>query len=130
MKLFALENLIAKNDVVAVALSGGKDSQALLHALISLKKEKNFTVKAINVDHGIRENSKSDSEFCKAQAKKYKIEILCFSVDAVTYAKENKLSLEESARHLRYDCFKKAIADGFCDKIATAHHKSDQAETG
>lgn len=129
MKLFALENLIAKNDVVAVALSGGKDSQALLHALISLKKEKNFTVKAINVDHGIRENSESDSEFCKAQAQKYKIEILCFSVDAVTYAKENKLSLEESARHLRYDCFKKAIADGFCDKIATAHHKSDQAET-
>lgn len=130
MELKLNKNLIAKNQVIAVALSGGKDSVSLLHALINLKKSHPFTLKAINVDHGIRGiDSETDSNFCKKLAKKYDVELLSFAVDSLSFSKTNKLSLEEGARKLRYDCFFQAIESGFCQVVATAHHKSDLCET-
>lgn len=125
-----LSNLISKNDKIAVALSGGVDSVALLHFLKSKEKELSFSLCAINVEHGIRGNdSIYDSEFCVNLCKNLSIPLLSFKVDAVKTAKENSLSLEESARKLRYECFEKAINDGFCNKVATAHHKKDNLET-
>lgn len=125
-----LSNLISKNDKIAVALSGGVDSVALLHFLKSKEKELAFSLCAINVEHGIRgKDSISDSDFCATLCKNLSIPLLSFKVDAVKTAKENSLSLEESARKLRYECFEKAINDGFCNKVATAHHKKDNLET-
>ena len=125
-----LSNLISKNDKIAVALSGGVDSVALLHFLKSKEKELGFSLCAINVEHGIRGNDSSyDSDFCATLCKNLSIPLLSFKVDAVRTAKENSLSLEESARKLRYECFEKAVNDGFCNKVATAHHKKDNLET-
>jgi tRNA(Ile)-lysidine synthase TilS/MesJ len=60
-----LSNLISKNDKIAVALSGGVDSVALLHFLKSKEKELGFSLCAINVEHGIRgKDSLLDSDFC------------------------------------------------------------------
>ena len=48
------KSLFKRGDAVAVALSGGKDSMCLLHLLLKSKDELGITVKAINVEHGIR----------------------------------------------------------------------------
>ena len=125
-----LSNLVDNNDKIAVALSGGSDSMALLHYLWSIKAKFNIQVLAINVEHGIRgAESISDSEFCKNYCEKYSIPFLSYSVDSINYALENKLSIEQSARILRYNCFYDAITSGKCNKIATAHHLSDNAES-
>ena len=57
------------------------------------------------------------------------IELISYSVDSVKEAKDFKLSLEQAARKLRYACFYDAINSGKADKIATAHHQRDNAET-
>ena len=119
-----------KNKTVAVALSGGSDSMALVNYLYNAKEVFSFTLKALNVEHGIRgEQSFSDTAFVKDYCEKHSIPLILFSVDSKTYSKENKLSLEESARILRYSCFEKALKNGDCDVIATAHHLKDNAES-
>lgn len=118
-------NLVPKS-VVAVALSGGRDSMVLLDML----RKEDVKVKAICVEHGIRgEISKLESkkvfEFCNNLG----VECRVYSVDVPKVAKERKLTIEQTARELRYQCFEKALDEGFCDYIATAHHADDNAET-
>ena len=124
------EYLLTKNQTIAVALSGGKDSVCLLHMLLGIKDRLNITVRAVNVEHGIRgESSLADSAFCQGLCKKLGVELKSYSVNAPEYVKEHGVSEETAARILRYECFDNALIGGFCDKIATAHHLSDSVET-
>ena len=121
---------IKRNSTVAVAVSGGCDSMALLHYLNNVSAKKGFSVIAINVEHGIRgKESERDSEFVAEYCKKNSIPVLSYKVNCIEKADKEKLSLEEAARLLRYDCFKKALQDGKCDLVATAHHLRDNAES-
>lgn len=125
-----LSRFVNKGETVAVACSGGGDSMALLHYLRSECEKYKITVVALNVEHGIRgDESKKDSLFVKDYCEKEGIPLLFYEIDSIQYAKTQKLSLEEGARELRYRCFSDAIKKGACDKIATAHHLSDQFES-
>ena len=53
MKAFDFGNLL-RGKTVAVALSGGGDSMALLHYLCARAAEGGFRVAAVHVEHGIR----------------------------------------------------------------------------
>src|SRR5690349_5493063 len=46
-------NMIENDDIVGVAVSGGKDSLSLLHILQKMSESHNFKLKAITVDEGI-----------------------------------------------------------------------------
>ena len=123
-------SLIKKNQTIAVALSGGKDSICLLHNLLAIKNDYNLTIKAINIDHSIRgKDSENDSLFVKNYCEKLGVSLAFFKVDAITFSKENGYSLEQGARILRYEVFDNLLKENFCDAIATAHHKSDNFET-
>ena len=125
-----LDKSFIKNKVLGVAVSGGADSMALLHFLLSVKDLYSFSVIAINVEHGIRgDSSIKDSEFVKDYCSTLGVECLSFKVEAIKHSKENKLSLEESARILRYECFYSALSDKKCDLVATAHHQRDNFES-
>ena len=63
LKNIKKRQMLRYGDRVAVACSGGKDSMCLLNFLWTHKDELGITVCAVNIDHGIRENSASDSEF-------------------------------------------------------------------
>lgn len=124
------KNLLKANSTVAVALSGGKDSMVLLDLLLKQAGSLNITVKALNVEHGIRgDSSVKDSEFVKNYCKEKNVPLLQEKIDCLTYSKERGLSIEEGARKLRYEFFISAIKSGFCDFVATAHHLSDNVET-
>ncbi len=125
-----LSKFINPQERIAVALSGGIDSMALLYYMKDAQKKFNFSLLAINVEHGIRGNdSILDSEFVKEVCFKQGIPLLSYSVNATQKAHNEKLSIEESARILRYQCFYDAINNGKCDKVATAHHKEDNVES-
>lgn len=116
--------------VVAVALSGGSDSMALLCYLQSESKNYGFSVVALNVEHGIRGlESLSDTQFVTSYCEKAGIPLLSYSVNAPKKASEEKLSIEQAARILRYECFFDAINGGKCDVVATAHHLRDNLES-
>lgn len=124
----ALEKLKGElsGKVVAVAVSGGRDSMALLD--LFRKSRLNFF--ALNIEHGIRgEESKSDSRFVESYCKKNDIRFKGVSVDAVSYSKKMRLTLETAARELRYREFSKLLNAGECDFVALAHHEDDDAET-
>ncbi|MBR4124067.1 MAG: tRNA lysidine(34) synthetase TilS [Clostridia bacterium] len=128
-KTIVENKMFKKGDTVAVACSGGIDSMCLLHFLHANKKELGINVVAVNIDHQIRENSSNDSDFVANFCKENGITCYKFKVDALALAKEKKLGTEEAARIARYKIFDSLIKKNLADKIAIAHHQSDQAET-
>ncbi len=129
MKAFDFGNLL-RGKTVAVALSGGGDSMALLHYLCARAAEGGFCVAAVHVEHGIRgEASLKDAEFAEAYCREQKIPFYRYAVRARELAEREKLSLEAAARRLRYACFEAALTEKKCDFVALAHHTGDQAET-
>lgn len=124
------KTLLKHGETIAVALSGGKDSVCLLHLLLSVKNDLSLTIKAVHVNHSIRGiESDRDEIFVKDLCKNLNVELKTFTVDAPLFSSENNLSLEQGARVLRYKIFNDLIAEGFCQKVATAHHKNDHFET-
>ena len=126
--LFIDESL--KNKTVAVAVSGGEDSMALLHFTLSVKEKYSFNVVCINVEHGIRgESSLKDSEFVRNYCEKNGVPCISYSVNSLKKAETEKLTVEQAARILRYECFNDAFKSGKCDVIFTAHHLKDNMES-
>ena len=122
-------NMLKVGDRVGVACSGGKDSMSLLHFLWSHREELGITVVAVNVDHSIRDNSASDSQFVVNYCERNNIKVYTFKVNATKFAEDKKLTLEQGARECRYRVFKSLVQKNLVDKIALAHHLQDQAET-
>lgn len=122
-------NMIKSGEIIGVACSGGRDSICLLHFLNSIKADLDCEVVAVNVDHGIRAHSAVDTEFVMQFCKEHKIRAYKFKAEALKVAKEEKLTIEQAARKVRYGVFETLVKKGLADKIALAHHMNDQAET-
>ena len=70
-----------------------------------------------------------DTEFVMQFCKDNKIRAYKFKGEALKVSKEEKLTIEQAARKVRYGVFETVIKKGLVDKIALAHHLNDQAET-
>ena len=123
-------NMITPSDRVLCALSGGADSVVLTHYLASNAKALGITVAAAHFSHGIRrEAAEEEKQLCEELCKQLDIEFFSGEGDSVEYARKNKMGLEEAARELRYR-FLESVSDRWgADRIATAHHADDNAET-
>jgi len=115
---------------VAVAVSGGADSVALLRALIEAAPEIGLVLSVAHLHHGIRgADADADADFVAALAADHGLAFHRRDVDAPAAARENRETLEEAARNLRYGWFDELLASGLADAVATAHTLDDQAET-
>jgi len=118
-------NLISKSKHIAVALSGGRDSVALLHILNHLKSQLEVTLSAIHINHGIR-GGESD----KDQAFVNKLcETMGTECDFYRLSGFNKNSAEDVLRNARYKIFDEYLNNNKDSRIATGHHLNDQIET-
>ncbi len=125
-KLLGVSEEDARKLKICVALSGGRDSVALLDMLC----EEGHDVLAVNVEHGIRgEESVADSRFASELCASYGVPLFSFHVDAPSFSAQNGYTLEQGARILRYRIFDKLLDEGKCDFVALAHHLDDQVET-
>ncbi len=131
VRLFAEENcLLNKGDRVIVALSGGADSVALLHVLISLKEEYSLQIYAAHFHHGIRgKEADRDMAFAESLCKRLDVPIFCERADVPAAAAHSGESLELCGRKLRYGFFDRIVRGLGGGKLATAHHRDDNAET-
>lgn len=115
---------------LAVAVSGGADSVALLRALVEAAPEIGLVLSVAHVHHGIRgADADADAEFVAGLAADHGLAFYRKDVDAPAAARENRETLEEAARNLRYAWFRELLASGVADAVATAHTLDDQAET-
>jgi tRNA(Ile)-lysidine synthase len=117
-------------DRVIIAVSGGPDSCALVYLLNLLKRDWKLDLHLAHLNHMIRqEEAVADSEFVKNLAKKLKLALTCQSIDVKKYAKQERLSLEEAARKLRYNFLLEVAKKNCAFKIALGHNQNDQVET-
>lgn len=122
-------NLIKPGEVIGVGVSGGIDSMCLLHFLNENRQLLDIEVVAIHINHGIREASYDEARFVMQKCKEMGVRVYKFSIDAPKIAKEKKISIETAAREGRYGVFEALVKKDIVDKVALAHHQSDQAET-
>ncbi len=120
-------DMLHEGDNVAVGLSGGADSCALVMALLENRETLGITVRACHINHNLRgAESDGDEQFVRGLCERLGVPLEVFSVDVRGAAQKHE-SLEEIARKLRYDRFGELAARGY--KIATAHTANDNAET-
>lgn len=122
-------NLIKPGEVVGVGVSGGIDSMCLLHFLNANKQLLDIDVVAIHINHGIREESDDEARFVVQKCREMGVRVYKFSIDAPKIAKDKRISVETAAREGRYGVFDALVKKDIIDKVALAHHQSDQAET-
>jgi len=121
---------------LAIGLSGGADSVALLCALAQRSRELGLVLHAAHLHHGLRgEEADADLEFCRELAARLQIPFREARVDTAAEARGNPAtgkpaeSIEEAARRLRYAWFHQLLSKEPLDAMATAHTLDDQAET-
>jgi len=125
-----VHSLIDPGQSVLVALSGGPDSVALLHLLISLRDDLNLRLGAVHVNHRIRKReAQRDEKFCEALCEKLEIDLTIATEDIPARAKRLKQGIEETGREFRYDFFSFLADEDDYDRIALGHHADDQVET-
>ncbi|KXA13122.1 tRNA(Ile)-lysidine synthetase [Fusobacterium equinum] len=121
---------IQEGDRILVAFSGGPDSVFLVEMLLQLQEQLSFQMLLLHLHHMIRqEDADRDYQFCLEYARKKNLEIIAKKLDVPSYAKENRQSLEEAGRNLRYKFFQEIRKEKSYHKIATAHHLDDHLET-
>ena len=122
-------HMVSPGDLVLAGVSGGADSVCLFLALLGLRKQLQFSLEVIHVEHGIRsEESRQDAAYVKELCKRYQVTCHEVAVDVPAYCAQTGLGTEEAARVLRYDVFAR-FAKEKGGKIALAHHMEDNAET-
>ena len=121
---------------VAVGLSGGADSVALLRALAARSGELGLVLHAAHLHHGLRgAEADADLAFARELAASLGLPFHEARIDVAAEAQANPEtgkpaeSVEEAARRLRYSWFQQLLTEKPLDAIATAHTLDDQAET-
>lgn len=123
-------DMIKPGDKVLVAVSGGADSVCLMYLLNSMKEQLRMELRIMHVHHGLRgKEADRDAAFVEEEAKRLNLPCRVVYRNVTEYGKEQKLSVEEAGRVLRYQALEKEAMAWGNAKIATAHHREDQAET-
>ncbi|WP_203364412.1 tRNA lysidine(34) synthetase TilS [Bacillus sp. REN10] len=131
MKRFIKQHqLIEKGDKIAVGVSGGPDSLALLHYLSSYRDVFGIEVYALHLDHMFRgEESFSELQFVEQFCYKHAIPCYTKQVNVATVMDIQSTGLQETARQIRYQFFQEGMRKFSTNKLALAHHGDDQIET-
>ena len=123
------EGIDFKGKTVLCALSGGRDSMALLSVMLDLSVAEGFAVAAAHYNHHLRETARRDEDLAGAFCAARGIPFALGGGDVRAFARETGTSIEDAARTLRYRFLAETAEDLGADYIATAHHAQDNAET-
>jgi tRNA(Ile)-lysidine synthase len=126
----AERKLLPPGQRVLVAVSGGPDSLALLHALQLLRGELAIEPVAAHLNHRMRgDQGDEDARFIQQVAASWGLRAEIGARDVPALAKRARISLEEAGREARYRFFGRAARHAGCTLIATAHTADDRVET-
>ena len=135
-------SLFSPKDKLIIAVSGGVDSVVLCE----LCKQAGYDFSIAHCNFQLRgEESERDERFVRSLGVNYKVKVEVKKFDTAKYAEEEKLSIQEAARKLRYEWFKELVRgqwslviEANSEKthqspltvhLLTAHHADDTIET-
>ena len=121
--------LLEKKDLVLIAFTGGMDSTALLDVLLEFRKDWLLDLFLGHFNHRLRPAAGEDEQFVRKIAQEHALPLFVASEDVRSFARQNRLNLEEAGRMLRYEFLEKTAQKIGGAKIATGHTLNDQAET-
>jgi tRNA(Ile)-lysidine synthase len=110
---------------IAVAVSGGVDSVALLHFVSNWARPLNINISVFSVNHNLRPEAALD--ILHVQNLATKLGHKFFELN--WYSGGNKSSLQERAREGRYDLMTDKCHELGINTLLTAHHFDDMLET-
>lgn len=131
-------NMIKNNELVCVAVSGGKDSLALLHILHKMSKNHNFRIKVITIDEGIPNYRDEALEIVKNFCGKINVDYSVYSYkdlfdltldDALNLRENEKMSSCSMCGTFRRRAIDYAAKDIGADVIATGHNLDDNIQS-
>ena len=127
IKAFAKQyGMLPDGALVLVAVSGGMDSMCLLHCLHT----QGVRVAAAHFNHQLRAaEADGDEAFVRRWCESRGIAFYAGRCDVAALAAENGWTVEEAGRRARYEFLERTAEQIGADRIATAHHAQDNAET-
>jgi tRNA(Ile)-lysidine synthase len=126
ISFIAKNKLAAESGRILLAVSGGLDSVVMT----DLFHKAGFQFGIAHANFHLRgAESDRDEQFVRKLADKYDVEIFINQFDTISHARKNKLSVQVTARDLRYAWFDDVLLKHGYDCVATAHHLDDQVET-
>ena len=137
-KTISKYKMIKNNELIAVAVSGGKDSLALLKIMHNMSSTHNFKIKVITIDEGIpgyrNEALEIVKKFCNELSVEYKVysykDLFELTLDDALQLRENeKTSSCSICGTLRRRAIDFAAKDIGADAIATGHNLDDTLQT-
>lgn len=121
-------SLFSQGDRIAVGVSGGADSVALLRFLAALRPQFGWDLVVCHIHHGLRgAEADRDEHFVRALAEQLGLPCAVSRIDAAALALRDHISVEEAGRMARYAFFAQTAGEG--GRIATAHTLDDSIET-
>jgi tRNA(Ile)-lysidine synthase len=116
---------------IAVAVSGGRDSMALLHCLARAAQARGVEVWALHVHHGLQAQADEWAALVERTCKRWASKglPLRFAMQRLQGKPARGQSIEAWARAGRYAALATMAREAGCDVVALAHHRADQAET-
>lgn len=130
MEYIKKEKLLENKDSILIGVSGGVDSVALLHFLVSIRDRYELTLFAAHINHGLRgSDSENDEKFVVNLCNFFDIKLYLKKIDIRQKSIDDKISIEEAGRNARYDYFDMVCKKYNIKKVALAHHRDDQVET-
>ena len=120
--------LFPRGGKIILAVSGGADSMAMLHALAGIA-DPGYKLRVAHVHHGLRGRAAdADANLVKKTAKQLGVPFHLCRANVKAVAKRKQISTEMAAREVRHEFFHK-LAKKYHATVATAHTRDDQAET-
>ncbi|HEY0711783.1 MAG TPA: tRNA lysidine(34) synthetase TilS, partial [Polyangia bacterium] len=120
--------LIRPEERVLVAVSGGPDSVALLHALAHLAPRLRVAIEAATVDHGLRGGSSDEAAAVVRLCAGLGLPCALLRPDVGVHRGPH-VSLQDAARRARLGALRDLARARGCSRIALGHTADDQAET-
>ena len=122
--------MIQEGDKIAVGISGGKDSLAMLYALRGLQRfyPRKFTLHAVTVDLGFNNLDLSRiEEICRTLEVPYTI--VRTQIADIVFNQRKESNPCALCAKMRKGALNDAIKAAGCNKVAYAHHQDDVVET-
>lgn len=121
--------LLSRNETVVLAVSGGPDSLCLLYILKNLAAEYKLNLVIAHLNHCLRPEGDHEAAAVAALAKDLNLPCEVKAVDIKAYKKTLGVGEEEAGRSARYLFLLEVARKYAASKVATGHHRDDQAET-